>query len=261
MYVAFDIEVSKWDEDELMPISCAALAFDPPLDDGTRTMVWGYGDFMPPVLCRSFARALLFHAMTRRVITWNGLAFDFRILTEWVSKSTLDRLVWRGALENLAMEHIDPGFLMLCQRGYMIGLDTCAKALHVKGKLPGMSGKYAPVLWTGLTGNEDDETREAVEQIGLTPGSEEARELCRAYVQQDALATVNTYVALKSAPSVQWTTRAGRPARYPWVPIKYNEDEPLSGDLLTVRDAISLPRPNTRGLSSPMKKEDCYAWI
>jgi len=265
MYVSFDIEVSKWSEDKdvLMPISCAAMAFDPPLADGRRSVVYGATaeSFMSPTACRIFARSLLAHAMERTVITWNGAAFDFRILTAWAAKDTEDAVVWQGALENLTMEHIDPGFLMACQKGFMIGLDACAKAVGVQGKLEGMSGKYAPLLWSGLNGSEDAQALKAIADLGVLPGSTEARFLCFDYVRQDAIATVQAYAALKEKDFVQWITRRGRPARYPWVPEVYRDDEPLAGDLLTVRDSLLLPEADFSYLSSPIRREDCLAWI
>ena len=263
MYVAFDIEVSRWEEGALMPISCAAMAFDPPLENGTETYVWGAvgQDFMSPGVCRNFARSLLMYSMERTVVTWNGAAFDFRILTGWAKQHTPDAIVWQGALENLTMEHIDPGLLMACQKGFMIGLDTCAKAVGVQGKMAGMNGKYAPVLWTGLDGSEDAEVLRALSDLGIVPGTPDARRLVLDYVKQDALSTVKTYVALKEKGFVQWITKRGRPSRYPWVPAVYREDEQMAGDLLTVRDALLLPEKRFDYLSNPMRREDCIDWM
>lgn len=250
MYFSFDLEVSHWDPDKIpqLGISCAALAFSPPYG-GMETQVFSAsGTFMTPSECRTLARFILIHSMSRNLITWNGLAFDLRILDYWATRDTPDGIAWTGALRCLAENHIDPAFLMLAQLGFMIGLKACAEAVGVRGKLPGMSGVLAPSLWRGYDGKEGADMQRQISILGVEPGSAEARQLVLDYVEQDARATLETYLALRSGGSIYWKTRAGNRSREPWTPARKD------GDLLCVREANELPLPDYSGSFKPRRK-------
>jgi hypothetical protein len=76
------------------------------------------------------------------ILTWNGLGFDFRILAE---ESGFSR-----ECGDLAVEHVDMMFYVLCRLGFGVGLESAAKGLGVGTKPTGVSGSLIPQLW-----NED----------------------------------------------------------------------------------------------------------
>jgi hypothetical protein len=73
------------------------------------------------------------------VVTWNGLAFDFDILSE---ESGL-----LAECQRLALEQVDMMFHVFCVKGFPVGLDNAARGMGIAGKREGMSGVKAPQLW------------------------------------------------------------------------------------------------------------------
>ena len=63
------------------------------------------------------------HRQGVKIITWNGLSFDFDILSE---ESGID-------LSDVAMDHIDLRFMVFCARGHYLGLDKAAQ-MWAEGK-------------------------------------------------------------------------------------------------------------------------------
>ena len=160
-YVAFDIEIARpvhgddWEASRPLGISCAAT-----LTDEGKCILWkgATSDFPQhpdqPYLPRMTTRQVTalaaylskMHYTGFKIITWNGLGFDFDILAE----ECRDR-DWARECANLAMLHVDVAFQMLTEMGYMIGLETCARGLGLEGKTEGMHGDLAPILWNGST--------------------------------------------------------------------------------------------------------------
>jgi RNase H-like protein len=150
-FLAFDIETAKdisgddfnWKPHRPLGISCAATFGS----DSDKPRLW-YGSTVQslPSLkmngpeCAELVRYLCDSvANGYRIVTWNGLAFDFDILAE---ESGL-----RAECKKLAMEQVDMMFHVFCVKGFPIGLDNAARGSGVKGKPPGMSGVKAPKLW------------------------------------------------------------------------------------------------------------------
>ena len=75
------------------------------------------------------------------IATWNGLSFDFDILAEESGMLAECR--------NLAVDHVDMMFHVLCRLGFGVGLDAAAKGMGIAGKPEGMSGAMAPVWAAG----------------------------------------------------------------------------------------------------------------
>ena len=143
-YIAFDIEIAKeipdgcrdWSDIRPLGISCAATL----ADDGDLRL-W-YGDIaggaiapqMGPQGVWELADYLLKQNLTRgrRPLTWNGAGFDFDILAE----ETAD--AWNpGLCRRLALDHLDMGLQMLCEKGFMCGLQAAAKGMGLAGKTEG----------------------------------------------------------------------------------------------------------------------------
>lgn len=74
-----------------------------------------------------------------RILTWNGLGFDFDILAEESHSS--------ASCKECALGHVDMMFHVFCFLGYPVALDKAAQGMGLPGKPPGMSGFKAPKLW------------------------------------------------------------------------------------------------------------------
>jgi len=73
------------------------------------------------------------------VVSWNGVGFDFEILAE--ESGMLQKCI------NLAANHVDMMFHILCQLGYAISLDSASRGMGLSGKRAGMTGAQIPRLW------------------------------------------------------------------------------------------------------------------
>lgn len=272
MYASFDIEVAEpFDETKRadgsfvhppyqLPISCAAIAVYTE-SEGIDVFSFGIDYKMSPAQVRELVGTLsILSSMGYPIITWNGAGFDFRCLEFWAKQgmSQFAARLWSEEIIFLARNHIDPGFLMTCQFGYMIGLNTCAQALGVEGKLEGMSGRLAPLLWSGLTGKEDDDTLREIASLGMVPGSLQARNLCLNYVKRDATTTLEVYLALRDLhplAGIRWTTLRGGVSRSAWEPVR-----DMNGDLLSVLEANSLPQPDISWMKNPRERSEYISW-
>lgn len=73
-----------------------------------------------------------------RLVTWNGLGFDFPMLAQ---ESGLVR-----ECAELAREHVDGMYAFFCDNGYPVGLEAVAGELG-QSKRAGMKGADAPDAW------------------------------------------------------------------------------------------------------------------
>lgn len=265
-YCAFDIEIATpisgpdWKADRPLGISCAATLTsdgDLVLWHGRHDDLLQYDDTAPlPAQMPSedvieLAGYLLDQqAQGYTLLTWNGLSFDLDVLAEETHNEN-----WFRPIADLAMRHIDMGFLMVAQMGYMIGLETCAHGLGVGSKTEGMHGDLAPILWNfrGWAGI-DAGTRVRVEALGVRPGTREAQNLCLKYVEQDVRLTAAVYEALLRQGQVYWTTAKGTRSYHPWRP------KSADGRLLTVEEALALPEPDTSWMTNPRLRINYYEW-
>jgi hypothetical protein len=244
-YVAFDLEITReipegaddWSTFRPLGISCAATLTDE--GNGERQMRTWYGaeqenDLYQPQMSPHACRVMLGHLVHMqsrgyRIVTVNGLGFDFDVLAEECKSDSAARECRR-----LALRHIDIGFAMFCQKGFMVGLSAMAKGLGVAGKTEGMSGALAPSMWA--------ESRESQEKV-------------LEYVQQDVRATADIYDALLATRRMYWTTKRGTRSKRPWCPLFSN------GHLLSVNEALELPEPDTSWMESPWHRSKFCGWI
>ena len=257
--IGFDLEIAEpfpeegWDREKRLGVSCAATysddeayqrAFYPALDNGR------YGDKMSEEEIKNMLRVLLaFEGDGNHIVTWNGLGFDFLVLY----LETEDAM-FRKLIRKMAMRHIDPFFAMFCDKGHGVGLQKAAEGLGVTGKLEGMHGSLAPLMWNAefpiLSPNDAAE----ISAMGLSRGSREAQDLCIEYVVQDAKATYDVYKSLVVKGAFYWTTRSGHRSKYPWVPRKkYNR-------ILTCEEANTTPEPNTSWMDEPRSRSEYVGW-
>lgn len=249
-YLAFDIEIAKvfpddeedWDKHRPFGISCAAtLAICPGADPslglwygGSNCVEWGPFEMLPAQMdeedCGDLVQYLanvVYFGYT--IVTWNGLGFDFDVLAEEAPENM------RGLIEELALSHIDIGWQMFCERGFMCGLDSAAKGLGVKGKTEGMSGSLAPKMWA-VSRQEQDKVLE--------------------YVAQDVRTTAAVYDKLLEVGELSWITKAGTPSRNPWIPNNI-----CGGSLMSVEEAGKLSVPNVKWMKDPWKRSKFTSWL
>jgi len=238
--IAFDLEIARpipdgtEDRKECLGISCAATY----TDDGVSTVWVGEGgsDGWPERLSAAECCRLANYLVTEWVdgaliVTWNGLGFDFYILAEECAGSG-----WHDNLADLALDHVDVAFAMFCDLGYMCGLDAACQGMRIPGKMEGMCGALAPVMWAQ---------------------GPEAQERVMEYVAQDAKATLDIYLEIVGAGFLRWITKRGVPCRTPWYPV---QEDVNPRRLLTVEESLRLPAPNVSWMDDPWPRSKFYGW-
>jgi len=190
-FPAFDLETATvlpsdcppWGTCGPVGISCAATW----ACDSDEPQLWfGCGSRRRPAsrMAESEVRRLVRYLATQvqrgyTILTWNGLGFDFRILAEesGLSKECCD----------LAVEHVDMMFHVLCRLGFGVALGSAAKGLGVGIKPAGVSGSLIPQLW-----------------------NEGRQEEVLQYVANDAKLTLAVAEACEKRGHLCWLTRSGR---------------------------------------------------
>jgi hypothetical protein len=204
-YLALDIETAKdvpgpdfdWKLHRPLGISCVATL---PADVQEPTVWYARKpDGTPaPRMSRDDCRSLVDYlsSMAARdytILTWNGLGFDFDVLSEESDAF--------GECRDLAVNHVDMMFHVFCDRGFPVALDRAAQALRIPGKPAGMSGILAPRLWA--QGNH----KQVID-----------------YVCQDARITLQVALACEKARSFAWVTRRGTISTIElprgWLPVR-----------------------------------------
>lgn len=204
-YLAFDIETAKdvpgedfnWRAHRPLGISCAATL----ASDADQPSLWhGKKVDQSPAerMSRDDARELAEYlskmaAAGYRILTWNGLAFDFDILAEESGAAAI--------CGECALGHVDLMFHAFCSLGYPIGLDKAAQGMGLPGKPAGMSGAQAPQLWAQ----------------GRFPEVLE-------YVAQDVRTTMRIAQACEQRRRLEWITRKGTKSSMPlpngWLSVR-----------------------------------------
>lgn len=236
-YTAFDLEISKeipedtddWKALRPLGISCAAT-----LTSDGKLRLWHGQELPSGVLSRSMfpheVTSLVTYLSEQReagfpIVTWNGLGFDFDVLAEESQSPAVAR-----ECRDLALAHIDVAFAMLCNKGYMCGLNAAAKGMRLSGKAEGMSGALAPVMWA--------------------QGREEQDRVLE-YVAQDVRATAEVYEAILKAHGLRWITKRGFPTKSPW----------RTREILTVAEACQTPLPDTSWMDDPWPRSKFLGWM
>jgi len=150
-YLAFDIETAKdipgedfnWRPHRPLGICCAATF---PSDASTPQLWFSKTKKGDPAkqLSEKDAKHLVEHlgamaAKGYKILTWNGLAFDFDILAEESGSA--------ARCQEYALAHVDLMFHLVCALGYPVAMDKAAEGLGLEGKPAGMTGADAPRLW------------------------------------------------------------------------------------------------------------------
>ena len=189
-YLAFDIETAKvmpegepnWRSCRPLGISCAATL----LSDTDELILW-HGAASDRLSQQEAAdlveylTAKVGHGYT--IATWNGMGFDFDILAEESGMLAECR--------ELAVNHVDMMFHILCRLGYGVSLNAAAKGMGLEGKPEGMNGAMAPILW-----------------------AEGKREAVLDYVAQDVRTTAELATECEACGRLRWITKSGRLGRW-----------------------------------------------
>lgn len=204
-YLAFDIETAKdvpgddfnWRPHRPLGISCAATL----ASDSGQLVLW-YGktrDGLPAKrMSPEDAQGLVQHLSKMaedgyRILTWNGLGFDFDILAEESAAA--------ASCKESALGHVDMMFHVVCSLGYPVALDKAAQGMGLPGKPTGMTGFKAPKLWA------EGRCKEVLD-----------------YVAQDVRTAVKIAQAGEQRRRFEWITRKGTKSTLPltngWLTVR-----------------------------------------
>jgi len=229
-YLAFDIEIAKElpkDEHDLKahrPLGMICAATLAATEDQPKIWYSRQEDGNPADrMSRQDAQELVNYLVEMAaddfdIVTWNGLYFDFDILAE-----ESDML---SACRDLALDHVDMMFHLVCALGYPVSLAAGAKGMRLEGKTKGLAGWMVPGLWA------KGERRKVLD-----------------YVAQDVRTTLELASLCEHNRRFHWITRQGKPRFLT-----------LSDGWLTVQEALQLPKPDTSWMSKPMPRERFTEW-
>jgi hypothetical protein len=190
-YLAFDIEIARvlpenetnWKSLRPLGITCAAT-----LSSDNELITWhnkepggqpgdrmNQADLLKMV---NYLEQAVANGYT--ILTWNGMGFDFDILSEESGLFDICR--------KLAWKHVDMMFHFFCLKGFPLGLDKAAKGMGLPGKTAGMTGDMAPILW-----------------------NEGKRQQVLEYVSQDVRTTLDLAAVTERNKSIHWISNTGKP--------------------------------------------------
>ena len=221
-FIAFDLET--FSPEEPYGISVAATC-----QDGQSPRLW-YESPLAECLPLSPRQAgflvdYLKIAVDREytLLTWNGLAFDFKVLGE-VSG------MW-DTCGVLALNHVDMMFQFFCRYGYWIGMNAIAHGLGLPGKdgHEAVSGALAPVAW-----------RES---------KEKRIEVCK-YAEADVATLLGIAKEATKQGCFKWLSTRGR-----------QMNKPFSGTWRTVKECLAMPPPDVDWIKEPHTRVEMMDWI
>lgn len=206
-WLSLDIETLGKDSPE---VTCAALAWLDDLDGKPRTRAYAASarSMTPQEAGAVLDDCLRAASKGWLLFTWNGLAFDLRVLSEAAGRPG------DGASLATSDFHVDGMLHFFCEHGYAVGLDAVCRGLNLPSKLDGMSGKDAPDLW--LAGE---------------------RERVLAYVQNDAAIQLRVAVEVENRGRIEWMTK-------PRPPKPSTRARRELSRWLSVPCALELPEPD-----------------
>ena len=179
--------------------------------------------------CRKLVRDIFEYYQNGYIpFTWNGLNFDFKLLA-------IHSEMW-DLCGRMALNHIDPMFEVVCRKGHMLGLDKVLIGCGLESKLhtvtlndktvfSEMNGSHAPRLWRN--------------------GNYAA---VRDYLEMDVIQPLKLAEHINSMGQIRWTSNSG----------KLNT---LKMGLLSVKECLKLPYPDTSWMTEPKRREEFYSWI
>jgi hypothetical protein len=125
----------------------------------------------------------------------------------------------------LALSHTDMMFHFFCIKGFPIGLDAACHGMGLAGKPEGMNGAIAPQAWA------EGRYQEVLD-----------------YVAGDVVEPLRLAELIERRGWLTWWTKRGNPANV------------IIPRLLTVREAMELPLPDTSWMTDPWPRSKFYGW-
>ena len=243
-YISFDLEIAQeikegeeWEPEEVGISFAAALMIHPDGRDHIG-IEWMAGGKVPASRGMTQGEAVeivddLESAVESgyRIVTVNGLSFDFRVL------AAVSRLPHRCA--RLARDcQTDLLYIAVCRLGWRVGLDALARGANVKEKLhqvtlnngevmEEMNGAAAPKLW-----------------------SQGEFKAVMAYLREDVRATLEVAEVAEKRKRLFWLSKAGKP---------YTIVVPATG-LPTVAECSAWPEPDQSWMTDPPNKWEMLKW-
>jgi len=225
--LSFDLEISNEFEDEAghprsyreMGISCAAVL----AEDSSVPVYWHSPDRLSEQVVARMVDDLEDYVNNGyTLVTWNGLAFDFRTVAENAPVEYFSRVC------ALARNHWDIMLQFVITKGYRLGLDACAKGCNVQTKkdLDGGHGENVPRLW-----------REGRYEEVLY------------YLGGDVETTMQVAKFVRDNRGFDWVSKSGR-----------NNSVTL-GRPLIVSECMSRRVPPQSWITDPPKIEDMAGWM
>lgn len=230
-YLAFDIETAKdvpgddfdWKPHRPLGISCIASIATGDAEPRLWCSRDNAGRPAEQMTVEDLSRFLDFLGQSQQAgvvpLTWNGLGFDFDVLAEESQQA--------AECCRLAQSHVDMMFHVVCEKGFPVALQNAALGLGLPGKLAGVEGFQAPVLW-----------------------AQGAFDRVFEYVGQDVRTTLAVAAAAEQQREFRWKTRKGTISGFR-----------LTGGWLNVEQALQLPLPDTSWMSSPPVRSDFMGWM
>ncbi len=126
----------------------------------------------------------------------------------------------------LALNHVDIMFHVFCAQGYPVGLGAAARAIG-QAKSRDVDGELAPQLWQG------GQYQKVLD-----------------YVAQDCKVTLAVALQSEEKRCLSWINKKGGTSRFA-----------LPTGWLTVKEAMSLPLPDTSWMSTPMQRSRFTRWL
>ncbi len=225
-FASFDLETATpIDPFEKIKISCAAVALE---DNDIR--IWQGIPHMTRAECAEMVGDFLqIQKDGYTFLTWNGCAFDFRVLAQCSSMTK--------ECAQLAKNHVDMMLLVTFRKGWRLGLEAALQGAELSGKLKtvtlstgaaldGMDGNLAPELWAA---GEYDAVLE--------------------YLKEDVLQPLALAKVIQETKVIKWTSGSGRPQRV------------FVNTMTTVTESMLLPRPDTSWMTDPPTRESFVEWL
>ncbi len=161
-------------------------------------------------------------------LTWNGLSFDFQLLAYYS-----DLLEQCG---KLALNHVDMMFLVVAHKGFYLSLNKALVGANIQGKLHdvmlndgkifnSMDGSKAPLLWR-------NKEFSAVKE----------------YLRVDVEQPLKLAEHIEKTKTIQWISGSGKIRK-------------CFTDMLTVKEALKLPVPDTAWMANVKYRPEYYSWI
>jgi len=126
----------------------------------------------------------------------------------------------------LALDHVDMMFHFFCLNGFPLALNKAAKGMGLSGKSSDVNGALAPKMWAA------GRRQEVLD-----------------YVAQDSRTVLEVAEAIESQRAISWTSNRGNLNRLPMP------------RLLTVREALDLPLPDTSWMRDPWPRRKFVGWL